>query len=75
MIFGSFARGDAQLSSDIDMIITFAEKYDLLDIIGLKQDLEAVFNRPVDLLTYKSLKNDNFATIVLGEAKLIYEKN
>ncbi len=74
-IFGSFARGDAQLNSDIDIIITFAEKYDLLDIIGLKQDLEAVFNRPVDLLTYKSLKNDSFATNILEEAKLIYEKN
>lgn len=74
-IFGSFARGDALLSSDVDIIITFADKYDLLDIIGLKQDLEAVFKRSVDLLTYNSLKNDSFANIVLEEARLVYEKN
>lgn len=74
-IFGSYARGDDHLNSDIDMIITFTEKYDLLDIIGLKQDLESVFKRPVDLLTYESLRDDSFAANILAEAKLVYEKN
>jgi uncharacterized protein len=74
-IFGSFARGEVQINSDIDIIITFAGKYDLLDIIGLKQDLETLFSCPVDLLTFESLRNDSFSDNIRKEAKLIYEKN
>ena len=74
-IFGSYARGEHHLNSDIDMIITFTGKYDLLDIIGLKQDLERAFRRPIDLLTYESLRDDSFAANILAEAKLVYEKN
>ena len=64
-IFGSFSRGDVKKKSDID----------LLDIVGLKQDLEEVFGRKVDLLTYASLSNNEFSQAILQEAKTIYEKN
>ena len=74
-VFGSYARGDHDFNSDIDILVSFAEKYDLFDIIGLKQDLESVLNRPVDLLTYESLRDGSFTNNVLAEAKLIYEKN
>ncbi len=74
-VFGSYARGDHSLDSDIDILVSFAEKYDLLDIIGLKQDLEEALKRPVDLLTYESLRDDSFTNNVLAEAKLIYEAN
>ena len=74
-VFGSYARGDHNLNSDIDIIVSFSGKYDLFDIIGLKQDLENVLKQPVDLLTYESLRDDSFTNNVLAEAKLIYEKN
>lgn len=74
-VFGSYARGDHDLNSDIDIIVSFVGKYDLFDIIGLRQDLENVLKRPVDLLTYESLWDDSFTNNVLAEAKLIYEKN
>jgi predicted nucleotidyltransferase len=56
-------------------LVSFRDKYDLLDIIGLKQDLEELLGREVDLLTLNSLKNDEFGNIVRSEARKIYEKN
>jgi predicted nucleotidyltransferase len=74
-IFGSFAKGDIKNESDIDILVSFENKYDLLDIIGLKQDLEEILGRKVDLLTFNSLKDDEFSQIIQREARTIYEKN
>jgi predicted nucleotidyltransferase len=74
-VFGSFASGHMEKNSDIDILVSFDGKYDLLDIIGLKQDLEELLGRKVDLLTLNSLKNDEFGNIVKSEAKKIYEKS
>ena len=74
-VFGSVARDQAKKGSDIDFVVSFSRKYDLLELIGLKQDLEDAFNRPVDVITYNALKSDAFAKNVLSEAKVIYEQN
>ncbi len=74
-VFGSFARGEANTMSDIDMLVSFCDKYDLIDIIALKQDLAEKLGREIDLLTYNSLKDDEFSKNVQREAKIIYEKD
>lgn len=74
-VFGSYAREEAGKNSDIDFIVSFSKKYDLLELVGLKQDLEDTFHRPVDVITFNSLKGDSFAKNVLSEAKVIYEQN
>jgi predicted nucleotidyltransferase len=75
-VFGSFARGKNKKNSDVDLLVSFGDKYDLWDIIGLKQDLEETLGRKVDLLTYASLNKDcEFSQMILKEAKIIYEKN
>lgn len=55
-IFGSFARGDAKASSDIDFLIEYktADK-SLFDLVNLKSDLEASLGRKVDIVTYNSI--------------------
>jgi len=74
-VFGSFARGSVEKESDIDLLVSFEDKYDLFDIIGLKQDLEELLGRKVDLLTFNSLGDDEFSRMVQREAKTIYEKS
>ena len=54
-IFGSFARGDAEESSDLDILIEFRGEKSLLDLVGLKLDLEDSLGRSVDVLTYNAL--------------------
>ena len=48
-IFGSFARGDATEESDIDIVVDF-EKPDLLNQVGIMQELREAFGRHVDVV-------------------------
>ena len=54
-IFGSVARGEASRKSDIDFLIEFKGKKSLLDLVGLKLELQESLGRDVDILTYKSI--------------------
>ena len=53
--FGSFARGDATESSDIDFLVEFEPGRTLLDLAGLRLDLCEAFGRDVDVATPGSL--------------------
>ncbi len=55
-IFGSFARGEAKPSSDVDFLIEYKTKdKSLFDLVDLKFDLEEKLNRKVDVITYNSI--------------------
>lgn len=54
-IFGSFVRGEEEADSDIDLLVEFEGEKSLLDLAGLKIELEELLGRNVDVLTYKSL--------------------
>jgi predicted nucleotidyltransferase len=54
-IFGSFARGTAGKKSDLDFLIEMKKGGTLLDLVGLKLELEGKLGRKVDLLTYNSI--------------------
>jgi len=54
-IFGSVARGEATEESDIDILVEFEGRKSLLDLSGLKLELEDILGRKVDVLTYGSL--------------------
>ncbi|MEP6886992.1 MAG: nucleotidyltransferase family protein [Nitrospirales bacterium] len=50
-LFGSVARGDAGPESDIDFLVQMESGRSLLDLIELSQELEALLQRKVDILT------------------------
>lgn len=54
-IFGFFARGECREGSDIDVLVEFKGEKSLLDLAGLKIELEELLKRKVDVLTYNSL--------------------
>lgn len=54
-IFGSFVRGEAKQGSDIDILIEFKEDKSLLDLIGLKIELEEILRKKVDLVEYSTI--------------------
>ena len=54
-VFGSRARGTATEGSDLDLLADFEPGRSLLDLIGLKQDLEDFLDCKVDVLTEDSL--------------------
>ena len=55
-VFGSHARGGAGEGSDIDILVEFAEPVDIFLFIDLKDHLEHLLGRKVDLVTTKALK-------------------
>jgi uncharacterized protein len=54
-LFGSVVRGELTDESDIDILIEFKGRKSLLDLVGLKLELEEMLKRKVDILTYNSL--------------------
>jgi uncharacterized protein len=54
-IFGSLARGKGGDASDLDLLVTLDNGRSLLDIVGLKQDIEDLIHRPVDVVTERAL--------------------
>ena len=54
-LFGSVVRGELTDESDIDILVEFKGKKSLLDLVGLKLELEEMLKRKVDVLTYNSL--------------------
>jgi len=72
-LFGSFVRGEAKKRSDIDILVKFKGEKSLLDLVGLKLDLEKTVKRKVDVLTYNSL-HPLLKKIILKEEVRIYEE-
>jgi len=54
-LFGSYARGDFDDQSDIDILVDVPDGTSLFDIIYLKNDLEKSLNKDVDVVTYDSV--------------------
>lgn len=55
-VFGSVARGEATETSDFDFLVDFLPDYRLWDRIGLKQDLEQLLGRSVDVVLARLLR-------------------
>jgi len=53
--FGSVVTGGSGEESDIDILVEFEGDKSLLDLAGLKIELEELLGRKVDVLTYNSL--------------------
>lgn len=54
-VFGSYARGEADSSSDLDIAVEITGKTESFDLIGLQQDLEEKLKIEVDVVTLRSM--------------------
>jgi hypothetical protein len=55
-IFGSVARGEAGVVSDLDFLVEMDPGRSLLDLGGLQAELETLMGCHVDVVTEKGLK-------------------
>lgn len=55
-IFGSYARGEQQASSDVDMLVKFLEGATLFDFVGLGDFLEDKLNVKVDVVSERAIR-------------------
>ena len=75
-LFGSAASGAFDpVSSDVDLVVDFRDhdKPGISDrYFSLAEGLEEIFERPVDLVTTRAIKNPYFRHIVEETSRLIY---
>ena len=76
-LFGSILTDQFNESSDVDILIQFgkvelAEYFD--NYMDLKEKLEELFKRPVDLVENQSIRNPIFRRIIDSEKQLVYER-
>ena len=55
-LFGSYARGDFNEQSDIDILIDFSERIDSFDYIRIAHEFEDTFQHKIDLVSRKGIK-------------------
>ena len=72
-LFGSFARGEATETCDIDLLVRFSKTIGLFGFVGVEQELEEALGRKVDLATDKMI-GKYIRESVFRDLKIIYEK-
>ena len=74
-LFGSFARNEENLDSDIDLLIRFLKpsKIDLFEYIGIRQDLEDLTGRQIDLVQ-EGQEIEKIKPFINKDKRLIYER-
>jgi len=55
-IFGSYARSENTSASDLDILVEIKNDINLLDLIGIEQELSDRLGLKVDLVTTRSVK-------------------
>jgi predicted nucleotidyltransferase len=71
-VFGSVARGEDTVTSDIDLLVKFSSRKSLLDIVKLERKLSMELGKKVDLLTEAAI-SPYLRDRILSELKVIYE--
>lgn len=76
-VFGSILSENFNENSDIDLLIQFSA-FDLSkyfnNYMDLKEKLEILFQRPIDLVENQSIKNPVFRKVIDREKQLVYER-
>lgn len=73
-LFGSYARGEADENSDIDLLVNYdgSKKISFFDVIRFKIGLEKLLNKKVELVE-EDLMYEGFRKNVAEEKIKIYE--
>ena len=72
-LFGSYARGEATESSDVDLRVDCGKISDLFGMGALYADLQEQFQKPLDIVTTEGL-DPGFLARIRPDEVLLYER-
>ena len=72
-LFGSYARGEANEGSDVDLVIDRGRLRGLIQYFSFVHDLEEKLNCHVDVVT-TGIQDRDFLARITGEEVLLYEE-
>ena len=76
-LFGSVLRDDFTPTSDVDVLVTFADgaRHSLFDLVRMRVGLENILRRKVDLVSRRAVersKNSMRREAILGSSRVVY---
>lgn len=75
-LFGSYAREEATPESDVDLRLELedTDNMSLYDLAHLQKTLEQALDKPVDLVTAHTIKNQKLADAIEKDKVLLYDR-
>jgi len=70
-IFGSYARGEQNKKSDVDIMIDIYRGTDLIELIRLKNKLEKIIKKKVDLVEYSGIRKELKSSILDNNIQIL----
>ena len=72
--FGSVLREDFHSDSDIDVLVSFEEtvSWSLYDIVAMKDELQAIFGRDVDIVEKGAVRNPFRRHSIMTSREVLY---
>lgn len=73
-VFGSYARGEANALSDLDLLVELDYTQPIgLQFVGMKYDLEDQLQKPVDLVSINAVSS-RIRPFIDQDKQLVYER-
>ena len=72
-LFGSYARNEQNVNSDIDILVSFQNGISLLGLIRLEDELSMRLGRKVDLITEGAIKNKRIKDNISNDLQIIFQ--
>lgn len=71
-VFGSYARGEATVDSDIDFLVLGGEGFKLSMVFALSEDMRKVFDKDIDVFEISEINaGSDFYNAVMDERVLV----
>ncbi len=68
ILFGSYARQEADAASDIDLIVIGGKDFDLTDVLCIAKELHCALEKPVDIYELREINPKSaFYDAILAE--------
>ncbi len=73
-VFGSVLRDDFRSDSDVDVLIELPadHSYSAFDLVPMRDELQEIFGRPVDLVLKGGLRNAVRRQMILESRQVLY---
>ena len=71
-IFGSYARGEETVKSDIDLLVHFKQTPSLLQLIKMENELSTKLGICVDLVTENAIQNTIIKNHIKQDIQILY---
>ena len=70
-IFGSFAKGDVNVNSDVDLLIEPGNGFTIFKMLKLEEEISDLIKRKVDLVEYSALKSSIREEVLLSAITIL----